>query len=116
MRLFYIYFKGFEPPQLLIDSPFHAQFPNKNPDGTDPEGPIIYLFVRGCKEVTGVEPESKLELFKEGLNYPFHDAVQGLAKDDLMTRFDHLMGLPPSAVEVVALESQCDLIRETRFK
>ena len=116
MRLFYIYFKSFAPAQMPIKFPHHAQYPPKNPDGTDPDGPIIYLFVEGCKEVTGIEPEATLELFKEGLNYPFHDAVQGLAKDQLMKRFEALFNSPPSSVEVVALESQCDLIRETRFK
>ena len=89
MRLFYIYFKGFAPAQMPIKFPHHAQYPPKNPDGTDPEGPIIYLFVEGCKQVTGFEPESKLELFKEGLNYPFNDAVQGLAKDQLMMHGCH---------------------------
>ena len=116
MRVFFIYFKDFAPPQSIIDSPFHAQFPPKNADGTDPIGPIIYLFVRGCKETTGVEPPATLELFREGLNHPFHEDGQGLTRDQLMARFDDLMSRPPSATEVVALTTQCDLINETRFK
>tara|TARA_R110000822_G_scaffold109331_1_gene239127 strand:+ start:1033 stop:1383 length:351 start_codon:yes stop_codon:yes gene_type:complete len=116
MRVFYIYFKGFEPPQMLIKFPYPAQYPPKNWGGTDPDGPIIYLFVEGCKEVTGVEPPAKLELFKEGLNHPLHQDVPGLTKDGLMERFEVLFNSPPSSVEVVALESQCDLIRGTRFK
>jgi hypothetical protein len=116
MRVYYIWFKDFAPPQMLLDSPFCAQYPPKNADGTDPDGPIIYLFVRGCKEVTGVEPPATLELFRDGLNHPASDDGAGLTKDDLMARFDYLFNLPPSAVEVVALQTQCDLIYETRFK
>jgi hypothetical protein len=114
--VYYIWFKGWQPAQMLIDSPYPAQYPPKNEDGTDPEGPIIYLFVRGCKQVTGVEPEATLELFLEGLNHPYYEEGQGLIKDDLMNRFEYLFNLPPSAVEVVALKTQCDLIREIRFK
>ena len=116
MRVFFIWFKDFAPPQMLLDSPFCAQYPRKNADGTDPDGPIIYLFVRGCKETTGVEPPATLELFMEGLNHPYHEEGQGLTKGQLIARFDDLMSRPPSATEVVALTTQCDLINETRFK
>jgi hypothetical protein len=114
--VYFIYFKGWEPAQMLIDSPYPAQYPPKNKDGTDPDGPIILLFVRGCKEVTGVEPEATFELFKEGLNHPYYPEGQGLTKEELMARFDQLISLEPSAVETVALISQCDLIHSERFK
>jgi hypothetical protein len=116
ISVYYIWFKGWQPPQMLIKFPNVAQYPPKNPDGTDPPGPIIYLFVEDCKQVTGVEPEATLELFLEGLNHPYYEEGQGLIKDDLITRFEYLFNLPPSAVEVVALRTQCDLIREIRFK
>ena len=116
LPVYYIWFKGFEPAKMLIKYPFVAQYPPKNPDGTDPPGPIIYLFVEGCKQVTGVEPEATLELFLEGVNHPYDEESTGLIKDDLMNRFEYLFNLPPSAVEVVALKTQCDLIREIRFK
>jgi hypothetical protein len=115
-QVYYIYFKGWEPPALLVDSPYPAQYPPRNRDGTDPEGPIIYLFVRGCKIVTGVEPETQLELFREGLNSPFNEEGQGLTKEELMSRFDYLIALPPTAIETVALISQCDLVYDTKFK
>ena len=114
--VYFIWFKGWQPAQMLIDSPYPAQYPPRNSDGTDPEGPIIYLFVRGCKEVTGIEPAATLELFREGLNHPASEEGTGLTKDSLMLRFDSLMSLEPTAVEVVALKTQCDLIYETRFK
>jgi hypothetical protein len=114
--VYYIWFKGWQPAQMLIDSPYPAQYPPKNADGTDPEGPIVYLFVRSCKQVTGVEPEATLELFLEGLNHPYNEEYTGLTSEELMLRFDYLMSLEPSAVEVVALKTQCDLIREIRFK
>jgi hypothetical protein len=115
MPVYYIWFKGFEPTQMLIKFPNVAQYPPRNSDGTDPDGPIIYLFVEGCKQVTGVEPEATLELFLEGVNHPYDAGSQGLIKDDLITRFEYLFNLTPSAVEVVALKTQCDLIREVRF-
>jgi hypothetical protein len=115
LPVYYIWFKGWEPLQMLIKFPNVAQYPPRNSDGTDPDGPIIYLFVEGCKQVTGVEPEATLELFLEGLNNPYYEEGQGLVKDDLMARFEYLFNLPPSAVEVVALKTQCDLIREIRF-
>jgi hypothetical protein len=116
LKVYYIWFKGWQPAQMLIDSPYAAQYPPANTDGTDPDGPIILLFVRGCKEVTGVEPEATLELFKEGLNYPFSEEGQGLTKEDLIARYDYLLSLEPSAVEVVASTSQCDLIYNERHK
>ncbi|MFT6778779.1 MAG: hypothetical protein ACJAV1_002722 [Paraglaciecola sp.] len=115
--VFYIWFKGFQPAAMDVDSRYPAQYPPKNPDGTDPEGPIILLFVRGCKEVTGEDPEATLELFNEGLNHPFDpESSTGLTKDELLARFDYLISLEPSATEVVALQTQCDLIYNERFK
>jgi hypothetical protein len=114
--VYFIYFKGWEPPALLLDSPYPAQYPPKNSDGTDPEGPIILLFVRGCKEVTGEEPVDTMELFKEGLNHPFNEGGQGLTKEELMVKFDYLITVEPSGIETVALISQCDVIYNARFK
>jgi hypothetical protein len=114
--VYYIWSKGWQPNQMLIDSPFAAQYPPKNKDGTDPDGPIILLFVRGCKEVTGQAPEATFELFREGLNHPFREEGQGLTKEDLLARYDYLLSSEPSAVEVVASIAQCDLIYQERHK
>jgi hypothetical protein len=114
--VYYIWFKGWHPEKMIIDMPHAPQYPPKNPDGTDPEGPIIRLFVRSCKDVTGVEPPETLELFKEGLNHPFNEEAIGLTKEEMMERFDYLMALEPSAVEVVAAKRQSDLIYNERFK
>jgi hypothetical protein len=111
-----LYVKGFEPVEMRIDSPFAPQYPPKNPDGTDPPGTIILLYVRSFKYITGSEPLGIYDL-KIPFNHPYVEGAPGITASQLDIIVDSLLSPepPPTKDEVQINILMTEYLYTTRF-
>lgn len=114
--MYYIWFKHLAPTEMLDKHPNPAQYPPKLPDGTDPEGPIIYLFVESFFQITGRQPEATIGFYLGGLNHPFDVNARGFTVEEMLFEYERLMqstSMIPTEVNVS--KRQCRKVHDERF-
>jgi hypothetical protein len=115
--MWHIWFKHLARTEMLFKYPNPAQYPPKLPDGTDPDGPIIYLFVESFFQITGKQPEATIDFYLGGLNHPFDVNGQGFTVEEMLSEYERLMrstSMIPTEVNVS--KRQCNKIHDEIFK